>query len=75
MSNDLKCVCEGNWRSIIHESEPFLDKVYIKDGKECVFCGIMHCSDDYYYCMSCDGDFTFLSCVGNLESYDYILVE
>ena len=70
----LPCICKGNWRSIIHESEPFFGKTYIDEkGKSFVFAGVMHSDDDYYYVMWNKKKTVFLSCVGSIESCGYTL--
>lgn len=72
---DSGCICEGNWRQIIAESETVLDKIYTDEsGAAYRFIGVMHGSDDYYYMMvSMAGEYQLLSCVGNLELYGFEL--
>ena len=69
-----ECICEGNWRNIIKESEPKFGKTYLNTRNDVVhtFIGVMHCEDDYYYCMmSVEGRLERLSCVGAIEAFDY----
>ena len=75
-NKDIGCICEGNWRSIVAESEPLLDKKFRdRDGKEYLFYGVVHGSDDYYYGMLSigDGKSLLLSCVGSIEGYGLTL--
>lgn len=76
---DAECICKGNWRAIVKESEPKLGRKYKADwgpdGKkdyEYTFFGIVHGSDDYYYGMvDKDNKMRLLSCVGNIESFGF----
>lgn len=74
---EKECICKGNWQSIIKESEPLLDKIFLdRNGKAFRFIGVMHSEDDYYYCLlSMTGTLTRASCVMNLDTYGYILDE
>ena len=66
------CICKGNWRAIVKEMEPWLDKKFTdQHGQEWTFYGIVHGSDDYYYGVARAGETHLLSCVGALESYGY----
>ena len=70
------CICRGNWRAIVAESEPLFDKRFRdRDGKEYTFLGVVHGSDDYYYGMVPvgEGKPVLLSCVGNLEGHGFTL--
>jgi len=72
------CICKGNWRNIVKESEPFLDRIFVdNNGQRFRFYGIVHGSDDYYYGMYrlADGQSVLLSCVGDLETHGYTLLE
>ena len=70
----LRCICKGNWRTIIHESEPLFNKIYIDEkGKEYHFSGVMHADDDYYYVLWSPKKTMFLSCVGSIEGYGYTM--
>ena len=75
----IDCICEGNWRTIVTESEPLLDKIFEceRTGKEYVFYGIVWGSDDFYYGMYSysKGDSKLLSCVGSLEGHGFYLKE
>lgn len=72
-----ECICKGNWRAIVKESEPFLDKFFNDDkGATHRFVGVMHSADDYYYCMlSGAGAVQRLSCVGSLEMHGFELMD
>ena len=66
----LPCICKGNWRSIIHESEPLFGKRFrYKKGGTYTFAGVMHSEDDYYYVMWSEKKTNFLSCVGNIVGW------
>jgi len=72
------CICEGNWRDIIKECEPLLNKWFVnKKGKKFMFIGVMNGFDDYYYCLShmSTGVVEMPSCVGSLEQWGYSQVE
>lgn len=50
--NEVKaeCVCEGNWRNIIHECEDFIGKPYFDDNMDVWrFVGVLWAEDDFYY--------------------------
>jgi len=74
---DKDCICKGNWRQIIKESEPFFGKFYLdKEGEVYCFVGIMCASDDYYYCLiSKTGELKMLSCVGSIEDHSYKILD
>jgi hypothetical protein len=71
------CICEGNWRKIVAESEPLFDKEFIdRDGERWKLLGIVHGSDDYYYLMghmAPDANMVLFSCVGNLKIHGFTL--
>jgi len=72
-SSSMKdCICEGNWRNIIHESESLLGKKFKHGGNIYVFCGVMYGDDDYYYCMWKENDMQLLSCVVSIEQHGFI---
>jgi hypothetical protein len=76
MAKEIKCICKGNWRKIINESDPFFDKKYLnRDGEECVFVGVLWGSDDFYYTMwnLKTSQCSLLSCVGSIEGHGYKL--
>lgn len=77
-SQDPGCICKGNWRAIVAEVEPLLDKKFRDSkGKEYLFYGVVHGSDDYYYGMFPVGDYkpVLLSCVGSLEGHGFVLTD
>ena len=72
--DESKCICKGNWRSIVNETEHLLDKLFRDSkGDEYRFFGIVHGSDDYYYGMyrKGSGKIMLLSCVGSIEGHGY----
>lgn len=69
-----ECICAGNWRTIISESEPLLGRLFMKDGASHRFIGVLHADDDYYYCfLDMNGNLARCSCVVDIEQYGYIL--
>ena len=74
---DPGCICRGNWRAIVKEATPFLDKSFKScDEKIFTFLGVMHGSDDYYYLMwDRNLGLRMLSCVGSIEAHGYTLLE
>lgn len=78
VSADPGCICHGNWRNIVAECAPLLDKIFRDEkGREFVFFGVVHSSEDYYYGMysRSEGKLCLLSCVGSIEGHGYTLVE
>jgi len=74
MSDDA-CICKGNWRLIVSQTEHLLGKTFRRDdGKEYWFFGVVHAEDDYYYGMWGNGELRLLSCVGSIEGHGYKLV-
>jgi hypothetical protein len=71
-SPDPECICQGNWRQIVKECEPLLDRKF-KDSKGRVFTffGVVHGRDDYYYGMSGESGTVLLSCVGDFEGHGF----
>jgi len=69
-SLDKNCICYGNWRKIVADTEHLLDKEFVRDydGKIYSFTGVMHGSDDFYYVMWSKERTIFSSCVGSLET-------
>jgi hypothetical protein len=66
------CICKGNWRAIVKESEQDIGKQYSdRDGKVWTFFGVVHSDDDYYYGMWREGHLNLLSCVGSLALGGY----
>ena len=76
MSDNLPCICGGNWRKIVNEAEALLDKTFCCDGRKYIFYGVVHGSDDYYYGMvDCEnGKCRLLSCVGSIEQHGFSLI-
>jgi len=75
MSN---CICKGNWRAIVKEYEPLINRKFKNgfDGKTYIFFGIVHGDDDYYYGMCDEDNKMFLStCVGSMEQNGLILTD
>jgi hypothetical protein len=73
----MKCICEGNWHSIVTENEHLIDKKFICEhtNKVYTFFGIVWGADDFYYGMYHEtGRTQLLSCVGNLDGHGYKLV-
>lgn len=72
---DKGCICQGNWREIVRESEPYFEKDYLdKKGRKYHFFGVVHGSDDYYYGMySPKHGMALLSCVGSIEGHGFKL--
>ena len=69
---DEGCICKGNWRQIIADSEPDFLKRFIRDGKRYIFEGVVWASDDLYYLMvGEDGRRLLDSCVSSLETLGY----
>lgn len=69
-----ECICKGNWRAIIKESEPLFNKKFVDDkGDVFVFFGVVHADDDYYYGMYDRRKHTLrlLSCVGSIEGHGF----
>ncbi len=69
--------CDKNWRSLTKQYDPLTDKRFICESKEYTFVGLLRGSDDYYFCMfHHDSKEThFLSCVGDLDTYGFVLAE
>lgn len=73
---DAECICRGNWRAIVKECQPLLDRQYRSpDGNEWIFFGVVLASDDYYYGMCRNGEMRLLSCVGSIEGHGYAMKE
>lgn len=72
-----ECICEGNWRDIVTEVQPLIDRLfeYERTGEEYVFYGVVWGSDDFYYGMSNEGNSMLLSCVGSIEGHGFSLKE
>lgn len=74
------CVCEGNWRDIIKESEPLFGKHFFDTHNQKVYRlgGVVWAGDDYYYLMyrpEMTGDkYVWVSCVMSLEMAGFQLI-
>lgn len=77
LSVDAGCICQGNWRLIVSETEHLIGKKFRShDGNEFNFFGLVHAEDDYYYGLwSKEHGLRLLSCVGDIETYGYTLVD
>jgi len=69
------CICRGNWRAIVKESQPLIDKRFTDHrGHEFSFFGVVHGGDDFYYGMwSKEHGMRLLSCVGSLEAHGFTM--
>lgn len=69
------CICRGNWRAIIKETEPLIEKNFVDEqGREFNLFGIVSGGDDFYYGMwSKQHGMLLLSCVGSLEGHGFTL--
>ena len=76
---DSECICEGNWRDIVNDTEHLINKLFRDhNGDEYRFFGIVWGSDDFYYGMRNPKNrkMVLLSCVGNIEEgHGYVLQE
>lgn len=78
-----KCICKGNLQLIVKEVEGLIGKKFRDnyDGEVYKFFGVVIGDDDYYYGMYRNNGADFnskmrlLSCVGNLETHGYKLVD
>ena len=72
-----ECVCcDANWRSLTKQYDPLTDRRFICDGQEYTFIGLLRGSDDYYFCMAhLDVGVQLFSCVCDLETYGFVLVD
>lgn len=70
------CICEGNWRSLVKEYEPFGRSFVDRHGKQWQFYGLVWGGDDFYYGMYSDKDksVSLLSCVGHITGHGYELI-
>lgn len=72
------CICAGNWRAIIEETEPLFGRYYIgPNGSRCKLFGVMWADDDFYYAMWDiePREFHLLTCVGSIENQGFKLEE
>lgn len=79
MEHDNNCICQGNWRLIVKESEPLINRLFRETDTEKLFSlfGLVHGGDDYYYGMIDinSGQIRLLSCVGNIEQFNFQLID
>jgi len=76
--HDSGCICKGNWRDIVAEAMPLLNKKFRDSrGGEYIFFGVVHGGDDFYYGMSPvgEGGLQLLSCVGSFEGHGFNAVK
>ena len=72
----IKCVCEGNWRKLVHEYDHLIGKTFRYNEEEFKFFGLVHAEDDYYFGMlDKKSKLSLWSCVGNFGLYGLELVE
>lgn len=72
LETDADCICRGNWRAIVKETEPLIGKMFRDQrGDTYRFFGIVHGYDDYYYGMFGRGRLRLLSCVGSIEGHGF----
>ena len=75
-SLDPECICQGNWRKIIEESNPLIDRRYVDEkGNVWNFFGVVHGGDDFYYGMWREEHMVLLSCVGSIEGHGFKLLD
>ena len=69
-----KCVCDGNFREIVIDTEPLFEtKFKTQSGEICTLHGVLFASDDFYYCLTGNNGRCILSsCVGSLEDSGFI---
>ena len=71
---DKECICQGNWRSIVKETEHLIGKRFRDNrGDVYTFFGLVHGDDDYYYGMN-GNRLALLSCVGSIEGHGFELI-
>ena len=54
-----KCICKGNWRSIVKKYDHLIGKKFSRDCGDphiYTFFGLVHADDDYYYGMQRESD-------------------
>lgn len=70
------CICLGNWRRLVKETENLLECKYRgNDGEIYNFFGLVWGKDDLYYGMYRKGQLVLLSCVLAIESHGYKLIK
>ena len=72
---DQECICSGNWRAIVKETEPLIGKTFTNRGEDFCLFGIVHGGDDYYYGMiGSKSGLRLLSCVGSIDTHGFRLL-
>ena len=67
-----ECICEGNFRNIVNKNEHLFGETFIdRHGNEYTFYGIVWAEEDLYYGMYNDDNMILLSCVGDLEGWEF----
>ena len=69
-AQDPNCICRGNWRAIVKETEHLIRRYYkrLRDDVVFHFFGIVHADDDYYYGMWNKSEgLLLISCVGAID--------
>ena len=78
VSEEMKCICEGNWRSILSKTRPLFGKIFVdKDNTQYLLNGVMDAEDDYYFVFYDIGNKSteYYSCVGSIEDFGFRLKE
>ena len=76
VAEECEVFCDKNWRSLAKQYDPLTDRRFICDGKKYTFVGLLRGSDDYYFCMDhIDVGIQLFSCVCNLDTYGFVLIE
>jgi hypothetical protein len=71
-----ECICEGNFREIIKDTEPLFDKEFVDSNDNTfILSGILYASEDFYYCMWSSSGCQYLSCLLKIEDYGFTLKE
>ena len=77
-ANSAGCHCGTNWRQILSEVDPLIDKIFVDSkGERYLFFGVVHGKDDLYYGMRSisTGKTQLLSCVGSIEGWGFVLAD
>lgn len=70
------CICKGNLREIIKETEHLFGRFYEYKGQKYRFFGVVIAEDDYYYGMYNEKmGMRLLSCAGYIEGFDFKLID
>ena len=75
--SDPDCICRGNWRQIVKEYEPLINRQYAHaSGTVYRFFGLVHGDDDYYYGMIPvgGGRLMLVTCVGEITTAGFTLL-